>query len=1130
MLVLLLMTLTGQPQPAALAQGDTSLLFIENVGQFSDGGQTRFLLNLGQMTIRLAEDGLWLTVVESPPVESLAEAEATPAAETRSGVNLKLTFIAANPQPDLQPFNPVSTNISYFSGVDPANWYPAVPVWGGVRYVNLYSGIDLVLTGQGGQLAAQLVVQDETQPLPEIRWQIEGADALTLIDGGRLRLTTAIGDVTLPLLQIVTPTGAMLEPPVSQPVIEEDSISAPFTSLSMIADEVMTMAGATDLVYSTLLGGSSSNDEGRGLAVDDMGNAYVAGNSPSPDFPTTPGAFDTSNGLAFVAKLNPDGTDLVYATFLGGARAFALAVDQAGQAFVTGDTASSDFPATSGAFDTSLDSNDAFVAKLNSTGTDLIYATYLGGSDAELGYGLAVDEAGNAYVTGFTSSTDFPATAGAFQPDYQGGGYFGWDAFVAKLDPTGAALDYATFLAGSANDQGNAIAVDGLGNAYVTGQTDSPDFPTTPGAFNTNPNDSFVVKLNPAGSELEYATFLGGNGNDDSRAIAVDRSGQAFVAGDTTSNNFPTTPGAFQPDYHPGIKVTYEGDVFVTKLNTAGSDLVYSTYLGGSDHDNGFALGIDQAGRAYVTGSTYSTDFPSTPDAFQPSRAGYPDAFVAKLNSEGSGLDYGTFLGGNHGESGYALAADADDNAYVTGYTSSTDFPVTAGAFDTILDGSSDGFVAKLATGSGSEPPPTPTPVPEHNCTPTRLGDITVGDNPRGIAVDSSRNRVYVANYGSNSVAVIDSATNALLQTIDGVDSANGLAYDPSHNMIWVTNYELDSLTPIQANDAATSFTVLPAIGVGDGPWGVAYDPVHNNVYVANSLDNSITVVDAAAQTEAATLTESFNEPYHLAANPVSGKVYVANHGHNSVTVVEGTTVSRVVPLWDSGRAYGIAVDETRNTVYVATIETNRIVAIGPLNGQTDQFLGWASFQRGYNPNRRVPLRAIAVNPDIGPTFDGGHLWATTVVADGSEANQLLLIPKGWSSRFHVPFTQNIGSEATEGIAIDRTTDRVYVSNGTSAGMVTVVGDHTTICGGVAPAAIPDDTDQISYKLFSLVSVTRSDVNSDGVIDIRDLAWVAARFGSHDPTADLNEDGVVDMLDLSTVARNYGQRLLGVNP
>ena len=216
--------------------------------------------------------------------------------------------------------------------------------------------------------------------------------------------------------------------------------------------------------------------------------------------------------------------------------------------------------------------------------------------------------------------------------------------------------------------------------------------------------------------------------------------------------------------------------------------------------------------------------------------------------------------------------------------------------------------------------------------------------------------------------------------------------------------------------------------------------------------------------------------------------------------------------------------------MYVATIETNRIVAIGPFKGQPDQFLGWASFQRGYNPNRRVPLRAIAINPDIGPAFDGGHLWATTVVADGSEADQLLLIPKGWSSYFHVPFTQNIGSEATEGIAIDRATDRVYVSSGASPGTVTVIGDHATICGGVAPAAVPETSDQITYNLFSLVSVSRSDVNSDGVINILDLAWVAARFGSNDPTADLNGDGVVDMLDLSAVARDYGQHLPGVSP
>jgi DNA-binding beta-propeller fold protein YncE len=337
-----------------------------------------------------------------------------------------------------------------------------------------------------------------------------------------------------------------------------------------------------------------------------------------------------------------------------------------------------------------------------------------------------------------------------------------------------------------------------------------------------------------------------------------------------------------------------------------------------------------------------------------------------------------------------------------------------------------------------------------------------------------------------------------------------------------VTNYAQNSLTPIQANNDATDFNVLPSIAVGTGPWGVVYEPTHNTVVVANSEDSSVSVVNAADMTVTATLTETINQPFHLAANPVTGKVYVANTGHNSVSIIEGTTTIKSVPLWDSGRAYGIAVDETRDVIYVATVETNRIVALGWVNDQPDEFLGWVSFQRGFNHHRPLPLRAIAVNPEIGPDFDGGHLWATTATSDSSEADQLLMIPKGWSGYFHIPFPTNIHANPTEGIAIDRTTNRVYASGGISPGMLTVVGDHADVCPGIYAAS---DSDQYEFNLdvFSMDQFTRSDITGDGVIDIFDLTFIASRFNSTIAEADINRDGLVDILDLALVAGNYGQ-------
>ncbi|PYN67321.1 MAG: hypothetical protein DMD93_14815 [Candidatus Rokuibacteriota bacterium] len=394
------------------------------------------------------------------------------------------------------------------------------------------------------------------------------------------------------------------------------------------------------LFYSTYLGGSDF-DEGLGITVDAAGNAYVVGVTGSIDFPTTQGAFQTtlasSNGDAFVTKLNSTGSGLVYSTYL---------------------TFSNNFPITPGAFQTSPgplgNGGSVFVTKLNPMGSALIYSTYLGGFGFQEGLGIAVDAAGNAYVAGRTNSLNFPTTPGAFQPNFGGCPELTCfeNAFVTKLNPTGSALVYSTYLGGTKNDEATGIALDAAGNAYVTGRTDSSDFPTSPGAYQTTFSgvlsvygDAFVVKLDPTGSALIYSTYLGGSGEDGGAGIALDSSGNAYVVGATSSTDFPTTPGAFQTTFGGG-----EADVFVTKVNPLGSALVYSTYLGGSDHDEGFGIAVDglPSPNAYLTGAARSTDFPVIPGAIQPAFAGGTgfDVFVTKLDPTGSALIYSTYLGG----------------------------------------------------------------------------------------------------------------------------------------------------------------------------------------------------------------------------------------------------------------------------------------------------------------------------------------------------------------------------------------------------------------------------------------------------------------------------------------------------
>jgi hypothetical protein len=392
---------------------------------------------------------------------------------------------------------------------------------------------------------------------------------------------------------------------------------------------------------------------------------------------------------------------LVYSTYLGGSGMEVgrdIAVDGAGTAYVTGETYFGDFPTTAGAVQTTYAGEfDAFVTKLDATGSGLVYSTYLGGSDSDFAVRIAVDGAGSAYVTGFTRSTDFPTTAGTAQTTHAGE----FDAFVSKLDSTGSGLVYSTYLGGSDTDVGFGVAVDGAGSAYVMGYTASTDFPTITGAAQITSAggsfDAFVSKLDSTGSGLVYSTYLGGSDTDVGRGIAVDGAGSAYVAGYTASTNFPTTAEAAQTT-HGGVF-----DAFVTKLDATGSALVYSTFLGGNGSDGGLDMALDDVGSAYVTGETHFGDFPTTAGAVQTTRAGEFDAFVTKLDATGSGLVYSTYLGGSDTDVGRGIAVDGVGSAYVAGYTRSTDFPTTAEAVQTTHGGGVyDAFVTKLdATGSG---------------------------------------------------------------------------------------------------------------------------------------------------------------------------------------------------------------------------------------------------------------------------------------------------------------------------------------------------------------------------------------------------------------------------------------------
>jgi hypothetical protein len=734
----------GAPKPNLTASDSrvaalTSLplYFIENRGQVND--RVGLYLQGRNKSVYFTPQGLTFVLTHAGTRSDRKETHGRRIAESPSAVDdaayaLRLDFLGANPAVHPRGQAPTEAIVSYLKG-DRSQWKTGLPTYGEVVYKDLWPGIDLVYTGTESRLKYTFFVQPGADP-SQIKLSYRGATSAAVNARGELEVSTPGGGFhdAAPISyqeidgkQIDVATRYALTKNRANAADAGDTFAYGFDLAAYDRRHVLVI-DPTIFIYAGYIGGES-DDQGYDIAVGPSGGAYVAGATSSDEFSfpdgggigALPGYDDTFNGGqygdAYVAKVRADGTGLVYVSYLGGSGddfAFGIAVNNNGNAFVVGKTDSFDFPTEVGPSLNQPGDYDAFVVKMNTSGTALDYSGFIGGDDADSGESVAVDSEGAAYVTGWTASTQttFPVGPAVGSPDMTYNGGFA-DAFVAKVKPDGTGLVYAGYIGGNDEDFGLGIAVDGLGAAYVGGFTRSTEqtFPVMVGpdlSYNGGPADAFVAKVRPDGTGLEYAGYIGGERNDEGHDIAVDATGATYITGETNSTEMMGFPAVVGPDlsYNGGFS-----DAFVAKVDTDGTALIYAGYIGGAKEDSATSIAVNGNGQAYAAGWTESRQatFPDG-DGFGnvpgPDRTfnGVRDAFAVKVNAGGTALIYATYIGGHEYEVGYGIAVDGDGYAYIVGHTQSPEvtfpngngFGNLPGPDQTFNFGTYDAFVVKI--------------------------------------------------------------------------------------------------------------------------------------------------------------------------------------------------------------------------------------------------------------------------------------------------------------------------------------------------------------------------------------------------------------------------------------------------
>ena len=678
----------GSQSIAAHALANLPLVFEKNLGQTNT--ETRFLARMPNYTILLGASAATIAFQHRQPV---------PGSSTESNVSpraVHLRLLGASAARAVAGENPLEAQANYFVGSDPAQWHANIPAYAGVRYSAIYKDVDLVYYGSNGNLEYDFVLRPGATPRA-IRFAVEGAESARLEPSGELLISTSDSQM-------------QLKKPVAYQTINGQRSEVPSRFQQLSASEFGLAVGAYDpryeltidpvLLYSTYVGGS--DDEGIfGIAFDEQRNLYIAGETSSVNFPTRHPLQPEVGGNydAFVSKFDPSGQKLIYSTYLGGSdfdHAVGVRIDREGAAYLAGITQSADFPVKN-AFQPALGgTSNGFVAKLSPSGSSLVFSTYLGGSGKDQINALALGRDGNVYVTGYTNSANFPATPNVLSTQCDGGKNpaCAGDAFVTRFDASGQKLVYSTYVGGNAYDSGIGIVVDEQANAYVAGQTSSPDFPVHNAYQRTLKgfSNAFVFKLNASGSQAVWSTYLGGSRFDGAFDVAIDRRHNVYVTGNTQSTDFPLAH-PFQSTNRAQV------DGFVTKFSAQGTSLIYSTYLGGSLINIPFRIAVSREEEAAVVGFTSSTDFPLQNPLQASYGGGNFDAFVTRFSRGGDQLQFSTYLGGTGDEFGYAITAGCDGSIWAGGSTSSTNFPLAKPFQPTYGGGPFDAFLTEIGGG-----------------------------------------------------------------------------------------------------------------------------------------------------------------------------------------------------------------------------------------------------------------------------------------------------------------------------------------------------------------------------------------------------------------------------------------------